>query len=255
MIKAAFFDIDGTLVSFKTHKVPESTWRAIEALRAQGIKVVIASGRPVYQIQPCLREGFDAYVTLSGSLCFDAEGTYLSNPIDAADARVIIERAQAGEFDCLAMLEHDSMVNRLSPRVHEIELKANLTYREGDFSTIGDAPVYQFCVFVDPADDAVALSGTHAVATTRWTDIFCDVIPKTGGKREGVLATCERFGIAPEETIAFGDGENDLSMFSAAGVSVAMGNAYGATLEAADYVTDDVDSDGIWNACRHFGLV
>lgn len=255
MIKAAFFDIDGTLVSFKTHKVPESTWRAIEAMRAQGIKVVIASGRPVYQLQPCLREGFDAYVTLSGSLCFDAEGVYLSNPIDPADARVIIDRAQAGEYDCLVMLEDDSMVNRMSPRVHEIELKADLTYEVGDFSAIGDKTVYQFCVFVDPADEEQAVAGTHSVMTTRWTDVFCDVIPKTGGKREGVLATCERFGIKPEEAIAFGDGENDLSMFEAVGTSVAMAGGYGATLEAADYVTDDVDDDGIWNACRHYGLV
>ena len=46
-IKAIFFDIDGTLVSFKTHRIPQSTLDAVAALRSRGIKVYIATGRPV----------------------------------------------------------------------------------------------------------------------------------------------------------------------------------------------------------------
>ncbi|MFR7751669.1 MAG: HAD hydrolase family protein [Collinsella sp.] len=61
--------------------------------------------------------------------------------------------------------------------------------------------------------------------TTRWCDLFCDIIPANGGKDLGVAATLERLGIDASEAIAFGDGENDLSMFSAVGTSVAMGNA------------------------------
>ena len=45
MIKAAFFDIDGTLVSFNTHRVPESAIQAIENLRRQGVKIFLATGR------------------------------------------------------------------------------------------------------------------------------------------------------------------------------------------------------------------
>lgn len=45
MIKAVFFDIDGTLVSFETHRVPESTLNSIKELQAKGIKVFVATGR------------------------------------------------------------------------------------------------------------------------------------------------------------------------------------------------------------------
>ena len=45
--KAVFFDIDGTLVSFKTLRIPQSTLDAVAALRSRGIKVYIATGRPV----------------------------------------------------------------------------------------------------------------------------------------------------------------------------------------------------------------
>ena len=50
MIKAVFFDIDGTLVSFKTHKLPDSTVRALDLLREKGIKVFIATGRQLQSI-------------------------------------------------------------------------------------------------------------------------------------------------------------------------------------------------------------
>ena len=71
----------------------------------------------------------------------------------------------------------------------------------------------------------------------------------------GVAATLERLGIDASEAIAFGDGENDLSMFSAVGTSVAMGNAQDTVKAAATYVTTAVDDDGICNAAKHFGLL
>ena len=47
MIKALFFDIDGTLVSFRTHEIPESTVNALEEVKKQGLKVYISTGRPL----------------------------------------------------------------------------------------------------------------------------------------------------------------------------------------------------------------
>ena len=62
-------------------------------------------------------------------------------------------------------------------------------------------------------------------------------------------------GIDREETMAFGDGENDMEMLRYVGIGVAMGNASDAVKAAADYVTDTVDDDGIEKALRHFGLI
>ena len=55
--------------------------------------------------------------------------------------------------------------------------------------------------------------------------------------------------------MAFGDGDNDLDMFEAVGLSVAMGNAVPQLIAAADYITDDVEHDGIAKALKHFGLI
>ena len=84
MIKAVFFDVDGTLVSFKTHQVPQSTLEAIKELQAKGIKVFVATGRH----PSILSEGnnvheidFDGFVTLNGQYCFtkDREIIYENN--------------------------------------------------------------------------------------------------------------------------------------------------------------------------------
>ncbi|MDO4436973.1 MAG: Cof-type HAD-IIB family hydrolase [Coriobacteriaceae bacterium] len=255
MIKAAFFDIDGTLIGFKTHRVPESTWCAIEAMRSRGIKVCIASGRSMAEMQDEVKTGFDAYVTMNGQLCFDAEGVFRDVHIDPADVRTIVERAREGLFDLYVMQGSRSFVNRRGPRVVELGKQVGLDYTVGELDGAYDLPVYQFNVFCGPELEETMLSGTRGVVATRWNDLFCDVIPAQGGKDHGVLATLERMGIQPEEAVAFGDGENDLGMFRAVGTSVAMGNAWDPVKEQATFVTTDVDDDGIWNACVQLGIV
>lgn len=54
--------------------------------------------------------------------------------------------------------------------------------------------------------------------------------------------------------MAFGDGGNDIPMLKHVAISVAMGNASDEVKAIADYITDDVDHDGIFNACVHFQL-
>lgn len=58
-----------------------------------------------------------------------------------------------------------------------------------------------------------------------------------------------------EQSIAFGDGGNDVTMLEYAGIGVAMGNACDAAKAAADYVTDDITADGLAKALAHFGLI
>ena len=66
MVKAIFFDIDGTLVSFQTHT-------ALRLLREKGIKVFIATGRPKTLMMDAVGDlDFDGYVTLNGAHCFTA---------------------------------------------------------------------------------------------------------------------------------------------------------------------------------------
>ncbi len=255
MIKAAFFDIDGTLVSFRTHRMPASAKRALAEMRERGVLTIISSGRPSYYLAPCVRTGFDAYLTMSGALCFDDAGVFRSAPIDVADVRTVVDQIGEGLYDGLALLKDRGFVNANSPRVLAVGERANLVYDVEDMRVALDEPVYQFSAFLDRADEHLILGQTASIRAERWTELFCDLMPATGGKAAGVEAALERFGIAPDEAIAFGDGENDISMLQAVGTGVAMGNAWDSVKAVADYVTDDIDSDGLYNACRRFGVI
>ena len=70
MIKAAFFDVDGTLVSFNTHKISELSKKAILTLKQKNIKVFVATGRALYQIDNLDNIEFDGYITFNGSACY-----------------------------------------------------------------------------------------------------------------------------------------------------------------------------------------
>ena len=65
----------------------------------------------------------------------------------------------------------------------------------------------------------------------------------------------KHYGIHKDETMAFGDGGNDAEMVQFAHIGVAMGNALDQVKAIADYVTSDVDKDGLINAFSHFGLL
>lgn len=261
MIKAVFFDIDGTLVSFETHKIPESAKEALRELRARGVKCFIATGRPTCDIQPCIRDGFegfdgfDAYVTLTGSCCYDANGVYRDTPLDPDDVAAVVGQVEEGLYDVVATERDRTYVSHHNPRICEIERKVGVTYAERDIRAALDAPVYQFCAFVPPEEEHLITDVADGVFTTRWNDLFCDVVPKESSKPAGISATLERFGIGEDEWMAFGDGGNDATMLAAAHVGVCMGNGTDEARAAADYVTDSVDDGGIARALRHFGLI
>ncbi|AEB06745.1 Cof-like hydrolase [Coriobacterium glomerans PW2] len=255
MIKAAFFDIDGTLVSLRTHRIPASAAVALEQMRARGISIIVASGRPRYQLGICSGHGFDAFITLNGQLCYDAAGIYRAAPIDARDARVIVDHVLAGRYDAIALQAQRGFANRESASVRAMCRKVDFEYRADDFGRALDEPVYQFCAFVEPGAERDVLSGTHTLTHTRWTELFCDILPTCGGKAAGVAATLKRMGIDAKEAVAFGDGGNDIDMFDAVGTSVAMGNASDEVKRHADHVAPGVDEDGLYRAALELDLI
>ena len=108
--------------------------------------------------------------------------------------------------------------------------------------------------FVGPEQERTLMDSLPHCDSTRWNPYFIDVVPAGGSKRLGIDAMIRAHGIDLAETMAFGDGQNDIEMLRHAGIGVAMGNAADEVKRAADYVTTGVDRAGIAKALRHFGL-
>ena len=254
-IRAAFFDVDGTLVSLEQNCEPESTKEALRRLRANGIMPFLSTGRPKYTLQPLDLGGFVAFVTINGQYCYTRERVLYKNPLNGHDVATVVGQVRQGLYPALFQEAERCYASDHSSRVRDMEHFANQSYPEGDLQWVLDGDVYQINAYVYPGEEQQILDATDDLKVTRWTDKFVDVMPKHGGKSLGVLRMFDLFGLRPEETICFGDGENDLGMFGVCGTSVAMGNAYDLVKRHADHVTDDVDHDGIYNACVRLGLI
>ena len=85
--------------------------------------------------------------------------------------------------------------------------------------------------------------------------LFSDLGPTGINKKHAIEVLLDYLKLGKEDTISFGDAKVDLSMFECCGFNVAMGNGGKEIKEAADYITDDVNEDGLYNAFKYLKLI
>lgn len=258
MIKAVFFDIDGTLVSFDTHKIKPSSVDAIRLLQKEGIKVFIATGRQFESIPYLENISFDGYITLNGSCCALGDGQVIyKKPIAKLDIESYVNyQKQSGEIPSIFVFEKSSFINTFNDDVYM--LLEMLDFKKPESGNLKEAlnkDVFQIISFINHRQEKEILSLLPSSEATRWSPLFTDIIPKGNSKQVGIDQIINHFEIKLEETMAFGDGGNDISMLKHVHCGIAMGNASDEVKSVANYVTDSVDDDGVWNALKHFNLI
>ena len=235
MTKALFFDIDGTLVSFRTHEIPASAVEALSAAKAKGHRIFIATGRPrviINNLGPLQERGLiDGYVTMNGAYCFVGDQVIYKSSIPADDVRTLTDYCAQRSIPCIVVGEHTICVCQPDERVQQI-FHEHLRVT----TPLPDTPLHE-------------PSLTHC-EMGRWHPAFVDVTARGNTKQRGIDEIIRHFGIRLEDTIAFGDGGNDISMLRHAGIGIAMGNARDEVKAAANYITDTVDEDGIAKAIQ-----
>lgn len=258
-IKAVFFDIDGTLVSFKTHKVPQETKDAIKRLREQGIKVFVATGRMLKMVEVLNDIEFDGYITYNGSLCVDytRENVIFKNTVPQDELEALVERLKWDDFPVSFMCKDEMYVNYLAEIVARVAKVVEVEPPiERPVEEIIKEDVYQLCIYVDePHLQRIIEETLPGCVGMRWIEYFADVNVKGMNKQLGIDKMLEHFGIPLECAMAFGDGGNDIPMLQHVPYGVAMGNSNDAVKAAAAYVTDDVDDNGLVKALEHYGLL
>lgn len=256
MIKAAFFDVDGTLLSHKSKGVPHSARRAIDVLKAAGILCIVATGRQISEMEklPIADIPFDGYITLNGQLLLDGEKKLIcATPITGRVKDFLVECYKKHTFPALIVEERRAYLNFVNDHVRATQAAISSGIPELDTYTGGE--IYQFCAYLRPGEEHLVDPVAGECVMTRWNFGGLDIIAQGGGKVTGISRYLDLCGLKRQEIIAFGDGENDIEMLRFAGIGVAMGNAESEVKAAADYVTADIDEDGIAKALRHFGLI
>ena len=260
MIKAAFFDIDGTLVSLKTKVYPKSLPHTIAALRKKGILCFVATGRSKFEIaSEGLLDGieFDGYLTNNGQDSYTPDGKLLyGTPVDPRDVRTAYKWARENNIVCWMVSATQTLMSHADPYAQRAmeDIHTNLPPL-GDLTPMLDHPVYKVVLFTTRDKLCELLPNVPNSHTTLWHDYGQDIISRQGGKKLCMLECLRQIGIDPSEVIAFGDSENDIEMLRAAGIGVAMDNGTPECKAVADYIAPDCDDEGILRALEHFGLL
>ena len=264
-IRLIAMDLDGTL-SNDEKKITPLTREALMDAQKKGIRLVLASARPAPGLY---REANALSVREYGGILMSYNGGCIT---DAASGRVLYRAGIETEImrDVLRMLKEFPVTPILDDGVQfyvedkngfKVEYECQNNCMEcaevDDLSEFLNFSPVKVLMSVDPAvikDVQKVIAGKlpEGLTVVQTAPFYLEVIPREINKGEGLKKVCELLGVPVEETIAFGDAENDIPMLKAAGMGVAMGNADENTKAAADCVTRSNNEDGIAAALQYF---
>src|SRR5690606_36103001 len=206
-IKAVFFDIDGTLLSFKTHQVPASTQKAIEQLQRQGIKVILSTGRSINSIDHVKFLDFEGFITFNGGYCVTQESDVLfKQAIHQNDIKAVLNYTKEHPLSFSLMSEKEITIYDVTPEIAGMYAHLNLPVPPlVDMNKVDPASILHTNIFLGPEEEDVFMKNVmpNSVAS-RWTPLFADVNPKGQSKRVGIDIFCKHFGLDITQTMAFG---------------------------------------------------
>lgn len=267
--KVLILDIDGTLTNNKKEITPK-TLQALLDIQEMGHTIVIASGRPTHGVKwiaDALKLGqYGGYV-----LCFNG-----ARIVNVQTNEIVYQ--QCFPKDCIASLYEYAKAHGMGLVTYEgdkvitgtridkyMEFEAGLNYMQltqvDDFVSYVDFGVNK-CLFTAEEEQAPKLEQELAEAYKgvlsiyRSEPFFIEAMPPGVDKAASLERLFQAIGVDKEDTIACGDGFNDMSMIKYAGVGVAMANAQDEVKAAADMVTEKSnDEDGLLEVLeKYFGL-
>lgn len=250
----AFFDLDGTLLDEKSQITPEIT-NAIQALKANHILPMIATGRTVVEIEHIMKDSnIDSAIVMNGQF-IQVEG----------------KKVYSDEFsyeECLKMYEQ---VKSLGHEIsfyndqqiwcsgHSDILRNAYAFIHSDVpvidrSNLTEKTVNMMLVLSEDGDEHY-LKQFPEMTFYRNGPYSIDTVRKGVSKGSGVQNLFKTLGLPNVPTFAFGDGINDLALFEACDHKIAMGNARNELKERSSFITKKNTEGGIVHALKHFDLI
>ncbi|TVV26657.1 sugar-phosphatase [Weissella cibaria] len=267
-IKLITIDIDDTLVNTAKQVTPRVK-AALNEATAQGVKVVLTTGRPLPGVQEYLDElGLnnrdDQYaVTYNGGVVQTTSGKALGGQELSYDDYLTL-REVANDLGAYLQVETldaayttDDTINYWASRENFlIKMPLDVT----DMAEMDPNDHYVKFMFIgDEADvdrwrEALPQAIRDKYYIVKSTPQHLEFMHKDATKGSGLLALAELLGIDRSETMALGDQQNDLTMIEAAGLGVAMGNAVPEVKAIADVETTTQNEDGVGVAVEKWVL-
>ena len=266
MYKILAFDIDNTLINRGKATVEESALEAIRICHDRGYEIVISTGRTINAVHPDIKARVPAnyFIGVNGACLNKMDGTVLHCfYMSEESVNKIIEIALKHDYplgfkfaDSFQIYNrYEEFVTRYCKGGITRDMLKDCSARDYHIKT-GVMPLDAFVYadddllpqYFDQFDD-LKFVRAHS------RKIIYEAFSHEADKGVMLKILCDMLGYTLDQVIAFGDSQNDCEMIRAAGLGICMGNGTQEAKDAADYVTDDIDKDGIWKALKHFEII
>lgn len=254
--KIVFFDVDGTITHHEDGTIPSSTIEAIKTLKSNGIKVVVATGRPLSMCKELQEIGIETFITANGGYVKHIDNIIHKVPMDKSVIKEVMEFAKL-EVNGLSFYTEEFSMNGVREKEILTALKETLSLNEypENNQLIHNEEVFLLCLFANDQTVEKYIQKFPQLTFKRWHPYVLNVLQENVSKSLAILKTLEFFGIDRSEAVAFGDGENDIDMLEVVGLGIAMGNGNEKLKKIADFVTKPSSEDGIDYALKKYGLI
>lgn len=258
-------DLDGTLTNSKKEITPP-TREALIRIQENGIKVVLASGRPTTGVLPLAREleleRFGSYIlSFNGGRITDCRSQEIiyNRLLPKNIAAPLFEIVSHYDVDLVgysngAILSglHTNQYTELESRINGLPIQQAVPFTEHI-----EAENNKFLVTGEPDEISRVrkelIPHFHGLLNIYCSDpFFLEIMPQNIDKAHSLGKLLSSIGLTADQMICCGDGYNDITMIESAGLGVAMANAQPAVKEVADYITLSNDDDGILHVIQQF---
>ena len=276
MSKIVFLDVDGTLIDYDA-KLPASARLAVDKARAAGNRVYICTGCSKAEIEQRELPDLDGMIGANGGYVEDAGEVVMHRGLTEKECRAIVDWCNARHLgfylesnsgmyynDYFAEQAPDAFMKYSKGKGADEAAAKDAAYGFLNGMIHTDEPYrddvnkisFILSSYQDYLDSKTAFPTLEA---NTWGGkgelaLFGDLGPTGITKKKAIEVLLAHLKADRNDTISFGDAKIDLSMFELCAYNVAMGNGGEEIKAAADYVTDDVNADGLYNAFKYLGL-
>jgi len=265
--KTLFIDCDDTLIMHDKERscIPKSSYRAIELLKRNGHRLILATGRSNFQVEGIMKElDICDAILFNGALIFANKEVIYDNPIGNGELNLIVRELMKNGNSIYAVDKEfqyikdpkDIIMRFITERMRPGHKDYDDSYIRNVKEINDDKRDYYFFMSLDKnhiLDDIKDLLKNLQV--NRWEDNVIDIANIGVSKFSGIKKMQKHYNINDNDIYAFGDGYNDIEMIKNVKHGIVMGNSPKELQKYATYIAPKIDEDGFFIACQEFKLI
>lgn len=261
-----FFDVDGTILNSEK-KVTPLTRFTLELLKDKGVKLCIATGRPIKSARLAMKlHGIDHL--MSGYVCNNGidtlnlvDETHVSHHVlSKSEVHRVLDHVKSLNLNAMIYGEHHCFAFKMDETVERISNQNHLEVVVTNLYTLDFESTPKVLFIVDDVSSPLIhefmaknpLEGFQSFISQ--SDLY-EFVSEHAGKGKGVITLAQEFGYDASQILAYGDAENDLEMLKLVGYGVAMANADEQLKAIAQEICASNDEDGVaYSLIHHYHL-